>query len=203
VLGLLLTGPEDVAAMQAPLIYHDDDQRLSYSSGDRSLLRRYEGEQLARLSFAALPVTPFSELARYFADPIDAVALEEVRACALGVFGLTSPRRLAEARSRFDAAVDPVARAAAALAVARLYDARLAKREALAWVERAIRARPDDRDPSRRSEARFIALNRIAVYAETLRAWLAGLPAELLGAPLAAAMAAELEEFDARTGSPR
>ena len=39
ILALINVGPEDLARMQAPYIYRDDDQRLSYSSDDRQLLR--------------------------------------------------------------------------------------------------------------------------------------------------------------------
>src|SRR6185295_8925185 len=50
VLSLLVTGPEDVAAVTAPAICRDDNQLPSYSSGDRWLLRRYQGPFLANLT---------------------------------------------------------------------------------------------------------------------------------------------------------
>jgi SAM-dependent methyltransferase len=78
VLALLLMGPEDVRRLDAPSPYDDDRQILSYTSGDRRLLRRYEGPALSRLSFAALELSRVEDLKDYFDPPLSAEVAAEV-----------------------------------------------------------------------------------------------------------------------------
>ena len=98
VVALFLTGPDDIASIDFPLIHREDDQLLSYSSGDRELLRRYLGlGEIARLSFAALPMTSMAKLQQYFDEPMPLEAIEEDRAAGLFQdFGVASPRELRE-----------------------------------------------------------------------------------------------------------
>jgi spermidine synthase len=110
ILALFTTGPEDVARMNAPYIYRDDDQRLSYSSGDRHLLRCYHGRTLATITFCCLPRTPFADLQRYFVETIPVAELDEERARALALYRVHSPSALAEAEMRFKMSRDPSAR---------------------------------------------------------------------------------------------
>jgi len=195
---LLMTGPEDIDALDFPLIHREDDLRLSYSSGDRELMRRYQDlEWLARLSFAAIPMTPVAELVRYFDWPLPVESIEEDRAAGLHLnFGVPSPRELAEAVTSWEQASRSGRRANTALRIAALHDGRLAKIEAFAWVGRAI----DDgaRWPEQVKQARKIARHGIAVYAELLRSWLAGLTPKQAGSALAIGMGEELERYEGR-----
>jgi predicted membrane-bound spermidine synthase len=140
ILALITTGPEDVARMNAPYIYRDDDQRLSYSSDDRQLLRRYHGNTLSIISFTALPITPFSRLQQYFADPIPVAELDEERARALLMYRVHSPAELAAAEVRYNMTADPAVRAKHAVTAAEVccyeYEA------SLAWLGRAIESDP-------------------------------------------------------------
>lgn len=196
VIALLLTGPEDIAALDHPLIHREDDQRLSYSSGDRELLRRYQDlAWLARLAFTAIPLTPVADLQRYFDWPLPVESIEEDRAAGLERnFGVPSPRALRDFEASWQRELPSVRRADTALRIAALYDGGLAKREAYAWIERAI----DDgaRWPPQLKQARSIARHGIAVHADTLRSWLEGLSPEQARSPVAVAMREELERYD-------
>jgi hypothetical protein len=196
VIALLLTGPEDIAALDHPLIHREDDQRLSYSSGDRELLRRYQDlKWLARLAFTAIPLTPVADLQRYFDWSIPVESIEEDRAAGLQPnFGVPSPRALREEAASWEREGPSGRRANTALRIAALYDGGLAKAEAYEWVERAI----DDgaRWPPQEKQARRIARHGIAVHADTLRSWLAQLSLEQARSPLALAMREELERYD-------
>jgi spermidine synthase len=110
ILALINAGPEDVARLEAPYIYEDDDQRLSYSSGDRELLRRYPWDRLVQFSFAALPLTPFSELQQYFVEPILVRELDAERARALLRYDVPDPAEVEETENRYQTAGSPLDR---------------------------------------------------------------------------------------------
>ena len=66
VVALVLTGPEQIEALDFPLIHHEDDQRLAYSSGDRHLLRHYlQAEWMDRIAYTGIPLTPMDQLQQY------------------------------------------------------------------------------------------------------------------------------------------
>jgi hypothetical protein len=111
VLSLVLAGPEALGGIEAPP-YRDDVPLLSYGSGDRTLARRYEGPTLAKLTFNALPLSPYAKLARYFGGPLPQTELEDERAKVLGNFRIASPVQiaLAEERLRTRAPGEPKAR---------------------------------------------------------------------------------------------
>lgn len=203
VLSMLIAGPEDLAAVEARGVYHDDDQRLSYSSGDRVLLRRYEGDALERLTFAAAPITPFRALRRYFVQPIDAAALDEERAQSLEHYNVSSPATLAALRAMVRTARSPAAKAERALDLAWRLDRMGAKDRALIWLGIALRAHPEADGPRAVLRVRRMARNRIAVYADALRMWLSGLPDDLRETPIAQAVARELADHESREADRR
>jgi hypothetical protein len=203
VLALILTGPEDIARMRAPLLYDDDHQRLSYSSGDRELLRRYEGEAIEHLSFAALPLTPFASLQRYFRQPIPAQELDEERASSLAAFGVPSPRRVSEAIERFQRERDPAAKSLQALAIAELYDGSLARDQAFSWIAKAIAAHATETRPEQLEAVRRITRHHRAVYAEEIRTWLQTLPQPDRFSPFAWAVETELRVWEQRDARRR
>ena len=190
ILALITTGPEDVARMQAPYVYRDDDQRLSYSSGDRRLLRRYRGGRLAEISFAELPRTPFGELQRYFLEPLDAAELDEERARALSRYHLPSPAALAAAEDEYERSRFRSEKAESALRVAQLHGPDF--ESSLAYLRRAI-----DADPHHGS-AGSAWIDRWADYhvhlrAQELRQWVDGLPRLARGSPLVRSVEAAME----------
>jgi hypothetical protein len=189
---MLHSGPGDVAAVPATDLHRDDDQRLSYSSGDRELLRRYGRDDLARLSFAALPRTPFEALQRYFEDPIDAAELDEERVRALGFFRVPSPRELAAAERAFAAEGDPAARASRALEIAALHASCLALDDALRWIGTALAADPTTGKPEQVAVVQRVVRGQAVVYPDRIRAWLDALTAATRSSPLVAAMRQEL-----------
>jgi spermidine synthase len=206
VLSLLLMGPEDVGRLEAPLIYRDDRQLLSYSSGDRGLLRLYEGPALSPLSFAALELSPFARLNAYFDPPLPPELLGELeaeRAASLAFFKVPDPHLLRAEVVGFQAALEPGERAGRALAIAKLLDGALRKKEAFTFVAQALAAQPEGRDPRHLEIARGIARNRVAVYHPLVEEQVRALLQRHPGAPLVAAMAEELEAYRQRAGRKR
>jgi hypothetical protein len=203
IMSLLITGPDDVAALEAPVLHRDDDQRLSYSSGDRHLWYRYVESGLERLAFAALPVTPFSRLQQYFADAIPAEELEEDRAHRLALLGFASPRRLADAIRGYEQSANGPGKAQRALVVVALLAGSHQVGPALTWLGRAIAADPGNAHPKSIAAARRFVAGHAAVYGEQIGAWLAQLPPDQAGAPLARAMASELRAFQERDAARR
>lgn len=191
-LARLLTGPEDVARIEARVIYRDDRQQLSYSSGDRHLLRRYEiTGPMARISFTALPLTTFRELQRYFREPIPAAELDDERARTLERYRLALPSRI-EALERLHAeAGRPGERVRHALRLAALHDRSLAKGPALDWIGRALAE--GVATPADAAATRGVARHGKAVFGDRVRAWIEALPPEGRRSPLVAAMGRELE----------
>ena len=126
VLSTVVMGPEEIAGLDAPMLYEDDTQRLSYSSGDRELLRLYRGPALSPLAFAALRLSPFTSLSAYFNPPLEAAfagELERERACALAFFRVPDPAQLASQAQAYTRSVTGAERAAWAMAMAGRYDA--------------------------------------------------------------------------------
>lgn len=197
VAALLITGPEDIEAIDFPLIHREDDERLGYSSGDRELLRRYQDLRwLSRLAFTAVPITPMESLQRYFDWELPIGAIEEDRAAGLhAVFGVPSPRELREATLRWEQGDDRAARAELALRIASLHDARLDKARAFEWVGRAIADGAGDAGQVAR--ARRIARHGIALEPEALRDWLDSLTPDAQRSLVAVAMRAVLRNHDA------
>jgi spermidine synthase len=203
ILSLLLTGPGDIERIEVAALHRDDDQRLSYSSGDRELYRRYRGRPLSFLSFAALPLTPFSELQRYFGDPIPVAALDEERARTLTPYGVPSPRVLADAEARFEAASTPVERSARAFEAVALYERGLALEAELAWIERALVAHPTESRPAPLARAAGVVARHAPIQSERIRAWLAALPPQQRLSLVARAMTDALEEWEGRERARR
>ena len=190
ILALMTTGPDDIARMRAPYIYRDDDQRLSYSSGDRQLLRRYRGGRLAEISFSVLPRTPFRELQRYFLEPLDAAELDEERARALSRYHVPSPAALAAAEDAYDRSRFRGQRVESALRVARLHGPDF--ESSLAYLGRAINADPHYGSAGSAWIDRWAGYH-VHLRAPELRQWIAGLPLPTRGSPLARSVEAALE----------
>ncbi len=193
ILALIIAGPEDVARLEAPYIYEDDDQRLSYSSGDRELLRHYPWDRLVQFSFAALPLTPFSELQHYFVEPIPVRELDAERARALLRYDLPDPAEVEDTENHYEIANSPRDRLNLALTLARLQRGNLAT--ALTWLRRAIDAqsevnvaRPD------LGPALEIARAHVDLHATKLQTWIDDLPKASRTTPLARAVEKVLQQ---------
>lgn len=202
-LAMFLTGPEDIAELAAPCLHRDDDERLSYSSGDRELMRRYLGHGLEQLTIAALPITPFERLQKYFDRAIPVAALEEDRVQALADYGVTTPQRLEAAEDRYFTALAPQDRADAAWAIAELHNRRLHVEPALEWIRKAIEAYPGDLRPASVEAARRVAAGRGVLFGDEIRAWLDALPPDLRAAPVTEALAEELAAVEQRQAEQR
>lgn len=200
VISMLITGPEDIALMKTSVSHHDDDQGLSYTSGDRELLRRYynDGMTASRLSFSALPVTPFRDLQKYFIQKIPVSILEEERARTLSNFGVASPGLLDELTGKFRDSDDPERKARLALTLAKLYDTSLRKAQALEWVSKALEAKPDEGAEESIGVAKWIARNQIANYHEMIEKWVGSIPEKRRETPLVRAISGELRAYSLR-----
>lgn len=204
VLAFLIMGPEDIRDMDAPVVYRDDNQILSYTSGDREILRRYEGPALSPLSFAALRLTPFARLREHFEPPLDPVLVEEVereRAAALAVFGVPDPAALAARERALEEARGPLERAEIALELASAYDRMLAKDAAYARVAialEALRGHGGLVTEEHKETVRAIVRHGLSPLADATRAWLVRLGAAHGSSPLYAAMRGEWLSFRER-----
>jgi len=201
-LSLVLAGPDALRSVQAPL-YRDDVPRLSYGSGDRWMLRRYEGPTLARQTFAALPLSPYARLSRYFGVELAPAQLEDERARVLENFRVASPVEIAVAEERFRRARPGERKARAALRLAGLHDRGGGKAASLAWIHVMLREDPGLDSPPVDQSVRNLARYRIELESERLRAWLAGLDSALRETPIARAMGDELAQHDARVRARR
>ena len=201
-LSLVLAGPEALRSVQAPL-YRDDVPRLSYGSGDRWMLRRYEGPTLARQTFAALPLSPYARLARYFGVELAPGQLEDERARVLENFRVASPVEIAVAEERFRRARPGERKAGAALRLAGLHDRGGSKAASLAWIHVMLVQDPGLDSPPVDQSIRNLARYRIELESERLRGWLAGLDPALRETPIARAMADELAQHDLRDRARR
>ncbi len=195
ILALISAAPDDIARLSAPYIYKDDDQRLSYSSGDRELLRRYPWDRLVRFTFAALPLTPFDELQRYFLEPIPTRALDAERARALLRYELPDPAELALAEERYRTAKTPYERMNSALKIARLRRRDL--EASLQWLGRAIEAQSETGGARPNlGPARDVARAHVELDADRLQSWLDTLPPTVRGSRLAQAVENEVRRHE-------
>jgi predicted membrane-bound spermidine synthase len=201
-LSLVLSGPEALDSVEAPPL-RDDVPLLSYGAADRYLTRRYEGPTLAKLTFNALPLSPYAKLQRYFGGPLPLPDLEDERAHVLSNFRFASPIEIAMAEERFYRALPGGPRARRALALAGLHEQSGGKTASLAWIRVMLNEAPLlDSEPVDQS-VRNLARHRIELESEQLRAWLEGLGPELRDTPVALAMADELAQHDARMQARR
>ncbi len=235
VLSLLLMGPEDVAKMEPPMhangepmFYRDDTQILSYSSGDRWLLRLYRGPVLSSIAFTGLALSSFHTLSKYTDPPLDATAaraLSKERAESLAGFNtyrspplvhaleqrLDAERRaglefidgldvdaLAGVELRYDALTQPFDKAALAMSIARAYDAILAKEKAYEWIGRSLEAYPENKLPQHVLVAATIVENRIAVWSDVAESSIDRLWSEHRGSDIVRAMMKVLEDYRER-----
>lgn len=201
-LSLVLADSQALATLEAP-VYVDDVPALSYSSGDRWLQRRYEGEVLSRLTFTALPLAPFTRLARLFPGPLPLLELESERARVLANFHVASPLEIALAVDHYRREPPGEARAWAAIGVAALHDGSGAKSEALVWLGTALREAPGFATPGFLEAVRLLVRHRIAVDPQRIATWLAQLGAAERETPGAAAAADELAQHEAREAERR
>jgi spermidine synthase len=192
ILSLIQAGPEDVARMEAPYIYHDDHQRLSYTSGDRQLLRRYYKTILTNITYAALPTTPFRRLQEYFVEPIPAAELDEERARALTLYQEPSPAAVAAEEERYRLATEPAARAEHAMRAAKLHA--LDFDSSSVWLRRVVDAKADFQSDWVDDWARYHA----HLHARELQHWVDSLPAAARTSPIAQSVGNEVEDFRKR-----
>jgi hypothetical protein len=202
VLSLVLAGPEALATLKSEP-YRDDVPLLSYGSGDRWLSWRYEGTPLARLSFNALPLSPYVKLARYFPGRLPLLELESERARVLELFRVASPVEIALAETGFRRALPGENKARAALRVASLHDRGGAKAASLSWLLVSLREAPGFGPPPFLARVHRIAEQRIAVEHPRIRAFLQSLRPEQRETPLARAVADELRLHEEREAERR
>jgi len=204
VLSLIIMGPKDVCDMDAPVIYRDDTQILSYSSGDRWLLRRYEGPALSKLTFAALRLTEFETIKDYFDPPLSPDLIGDVeaeRTASLVGFNVPDPKILAANRVAMANAANPADRARLALALAAGYDGMLAKEEAYRSVEQALdalNATPDLTTEEHLEIGRGIVRNCLVAYEPLTADKLERFEKSYRDAPLLRAMREEFEAYRRR-----
>ena len=201
-LSLVLSGPEALRSIDAPP-YRDDVPLLSYGSGDRYLARRYEGPTLAKLTFNALPLSPYAKLSRYFGSPIDTLELEDERAHVLTHFRIASPVAIALAEESFWRALPGEPRARRALALAGLHEQSGAKIPSLAWLRVLLNEAPQLDGTAVDQTVRNLARHRIEIESDKLRVWLDALGPALRETPVARAIADELAQHEARERTRR
>jgi spermidine synthase len=196
VLSLLVTGPDDIAAIPGEP-YEDDTMGISYPRGDAVLRWRYVSK-VGPVTLAALPRTSFETLQRYFVDPITPVDLEEQRVHFISAWTpIPSPAEIAVWERRFEESTNAGNRVDAATRIAEAYDRSLQKTEALEWIERALDVDPSTQIAVARRRVRQIARHAIDVYDTQLRQWLMSLPDSHRRGPLGRTVAGELERHDA------
>jgi hypothetical protein len=149
-----------------------------------------------------LRLTDFRKFNAYFEPPLPAEllgALTVERATSLSFFQVPDPRAVQQELIAYDNAATPETKRKWALALARRFDAVLAKKEAYVWIERALRASRETSTPEEdHTLVRSIVRNRIAVYSAVAEEGLGRLSQKFPGDPLVTAMAKELAEFRRR-----
>ncbi|MCP4006002.1 MAG: hypothetical protein GY725_17585 [bacterium] len=197
VLSLIIFGPEEAAEIRAPLL-HEDDQLLSYGFEDRHLMRKFLAEpgKMSSFSFAEMPMTPFSSLARYFAQEIPVDELDDERVRGLPEhYGVTVPSEIRRLEARFAQESESKARARVALELAKRFDAQLDKTRALEWVRNSMEASWTLSDPASIGIVREIATHGLSFQADLVAEWLGGLPESLRHTSIAGAMEKVLEDY--------
>jgi hypothetical protein len=202
VLALVVSGPEDVRAMDGQL-YRDDYEQLAYTSGDRILLSRYGTWKAARLAFAELRLTPFAELQRYFGQPIPADELDDERARALAFYSVPIPSELRERERAYEESTSKRDRFEAALEIAGQWDASFNRERALEWLGRAMRAQPRQLEDAHIQAVREIAQRAIAIHQATLRDWLDARPERERRSTLGLVVSQELGAYASRRQATR
>ena len=201
---MLVTGPEAIHELEAPLIYRDDKPLLSYSSGDRWLARRYQGTPLTHISFTALPVTDYSRMAHYFDPPLGRPQVEVLtteRLATLRDFNVRDPREIERKRRALQRTDDPLLLANLALSIASDYDAALNKEQAYSNVGIALEAlhgEPGLVSEQHLAAVRKIVRNRIAVYDRIAERWLDSFREPYAGSPILEVMLEELDGYKQR-----
>ena len=201
VLSTMVMGPEEIKALSGAMIYRDDTQQLSYSSGDRVLLRLYRGPALSPIAFSALRPSPFTSLSKYFNPPLDVETigeLESERARALAFFRVPDPGRVAALQAAYRSSVNAAERSLHALSLAGLFDAALRKEDAFDWIDRALANQPGVAQAGHRDKVRAMVRNHIAVYTDVTEKWIRILEKKHRAAPLVSVMRAELESYRKR-----
>ncbi len=202
----ILAAPAAIAALEAPALFEDDTQLLSYGGGDRWLLERYRRE-VSRITFAALPESAVADFGAYFSPPLDeeqVARLESERALSLELYNVTDPLRLARWRALAASGPDLRQRVRGHLALAAAHDVRLQKTAAFARVRAALALDPQDAEPDHVALVRRIVRNHFAVYHDETTRFVAALRSEYPTAPLVRALgevydAAELLEEQRRS----
>jgi spermidine synthase len=166
VLSLIMAGPREVASVGVTLAYHDDDQQLSYGTGDSDLAWRHDGDALCFLSAMAMPRTPFVDLQAYFDEPLDVAALEQERAEGNANLGVLNPLRFGAAEREWRA-LQGEDQSRQAMVLASMLDRAGAKDAAMVWVARAVEGAPALTDAEYLRAARRVAAHLIAYSPET------------------------------------
>jgi predicted membrane-bound spermidine synthase len=204
VISSLVMSPQAIREMEGGLIDHDGFQHLSTTSGDRWLLRRYEGLPLRAFSFTALRLSGFAELAGYFDPPLSPqliADLEKERAGSLSEFQVPDPATMERLERTLQEASDPAKRVDPALSLAALYDEMLAKEEAYRYLGLAIEDLTADGSQVKAeylSVARRIVRNCIVAYEDIAERWVARLARDFPASPLVRAMREELLGYQRR-----
>ena len=105
---------------------------------------------------------------------------------------------LQDANRAFLQASDPATKTHLAINIALRYDQALSKDDAFYWVGKAFASNPQESGDEAIKVARFIVLNRIAVYESKVRGSIETLARAYPLSPLVQAMQAELQAHEAR-----
>jgi spermidine synthase len=201
VMSALLSGPTDVARLEAPMFYHDDNQILSYSSGDRHLLRIYRGPPLSWISFPEIKLTRFRDLAGYFEPPLsdeDVRALDTERSAALAYFKVPDPVAMDASIAKLETDPTASAKVTRALRLADRFGSAFYKDRMFAWIDRAIEYDPKHSLKSSLERVRKITRDGIAPFADKTEAAIDRLAEKHGNVPIVAAMRAELKAYRTR-----
>ena len=226
VLSTLVLAPEDISRLEGPETYHDETQLLSYSSGDRELLRLYRGPALSLMSFRALGLSQIRAFAQFFHPPLERAehaALSRDRAISLTFFDPYShPAPLAERAplqsaerqakiefiqgldflaldrklAQFEGVQDRAAKQGLAFSIARAFDGQLDKRRAFEWVRRAIAIDPSVGHEACKRLVSLIARNHIVPYQDIVREEIAKTAQAFPSSPIVAVLRGVLAQFN-------
>ena len=187
--------------MESPVIYHDDNQLLSYSSGDRHLLRLYRGSVLSRITFSAIELTRFRDLAEYFDPPLDAELskyLDAERARALRFFQVPDPNFIDAIIAEITDAKFAISRARRSLQVAAAYGRSLRRDRMFEWIDRALEHDPQLKSDDWMKTVGLLTRNAIAPFFDETEAWVERLAQKHGKVPLVSVMRDELASYRER-----